>query len=75
MQSAFAVGAVILRMRTDAEGKVLKTQVLAALPTGSFVAAVSDPKIKWNVTRAPDAKPGCRLDSFDQILVVNFTMY
>lgn len=56
------VGAVVMRVTTDAQGAIVQRQIAAAIPSGSFsesVAAVAD---QWRVELAPDAAAGCRRD-------------
>ena len=56
------VGAVVMRVTTDAQGAIVDRQIAAAVPTGSFSQSVAAVASQWRVELAPDAAPGCRRD-------------
>ena len=59
---ASGFGAVVMRIRTDAQGAVVERQIAAAIPQGSFSEAVAAVADEWRVEVAADLAPGCRLD-------------
>lgn len=67
------VGAVVVRFRLDAAGKVLSAKAVSTVVAADFRKAVEDPGVHW--TFEPDAKrskPGCRLDTNDLLEAVVF---
>lgn len=56
------VGAVVIRVTTDAEGQIVDRKIAATVPSGSFSDSVAAVAGQWRVEVAPDAAPGCRRD-------------
>jgi hypothetical protein len=72
--NSFSVGGVAIKASVDATGKIVKRTVLASIPTKEFGEAVDKSKGQWTVTRRPESPVGCRLESKDLILIVNFVL-
>lgn len=71
--SAYAgiVGSVIMRFDVDAEGKIIKSEMLAAVPARHFGKAVEDAIPKLRFTRA-GGSPGCTLARTDYVFTLVF---
>lgn len=67
------VGAVIVRIATDGEGKVTDTEVLASIPLNSFSDAVTTAVRDWRFEpeRGADLR-NCRLEAVGRVLRVTF---
>lgn len=67
------VGAVIVRIATDGEGKVTDTEVLASIPLNSFSDAVTSAVRDWRFEpeRGADLR-NCRLEAAGRLLRVTF---
>lgn len=68
----FNVGAVIVRVSTDSEGRVLQTRVLASIPSENFGESLEDERLVWTLTRSPDAPAGCRMESKSMLVPIRF---
>lgn len=68
-----AVGSVIVNLRTDASGKVIKVDTLAAIPADVFAQTVVENASKW--TFKPDAgEANCRLNSNNRLFKAVFVI-
>lgn len=70
--SRSAIGAVVLRLKTDASGKVLRATYAAKVPENGFAEAVPLERIRWRTTVSRDSAQGCRRQSDDILQVIRF---
>ena len=69
------VGSVIARLETDVTGKVIKTEVLAAVPSDAFAASVVATTNTWRLVPAKGVdRSTCRLNTRDRTFSVTFTI-
>jgi tetratricopeptide (TPR) repeat protein len=59
-EAGFTVGAVVLRLRVDEGGRLVDSQVAAAVPGRSFREAVERVTPQWRIERAASSAPNCR---------------
>jgi hypothetical protein len=69
------VGALIARLETGADGKVVDVEVLAAIPDESFVSNMIKTMKAWTFKPAAGTAPGsCRLNSRNRYFKVSFRL-
>lgn len=68
------VGAVVLRVRLDAEGNVIQHEVVARAGREGFAEAVDRVASRWRVSRREDSLPNCRMPA-SLLLPVSFNIW
>jgi hypothetical protein len=69
------VGSMVAHLETDAAGKVVDVEVLAAVPDENFVSNVTKTMMTWTFKPAAGVAPGsCRLNSNNRFYKVSFRM-
>ncbi|MAK60197.1 MAG: hypothetical protein CMK09_04400 [Ponticaulis sp.] len=68
------VGAIVVRLELDEDGKVLSPEVLATVPGGGFDDEVINAVSTWRYARTDDSAPGCRLKQNNVIWRVTFSV-
>jgi hypothetical protein len=66
------VGTVIMRYDSDAQGRITKHEILAAVPVAQFAAEVDKAADSFQLKRAPTDKPGCTLANASRIVRLLF---
>jgi TonB family protein len=67
------VGGVIARVETDADGKVLKVEIMATVPAEAFSARVIETYSKWRLRPEKGVAAGsCRLNSRNNFIKMSF---
>ena len=67
------IGAVVLRLKIDASGKVIALKALSTVINPDFRKAVEDPKLRWSWSPDTNKNPGCRVETQDLWVPVVFS--
>lgn len=59
-EGTFTVGAVVVRLSVDEDGRLTETRVAAAIPERRFRDAVERVASQWRIETSPESAPNCR---------------
>ncbi len=72
--ASFGVGAVVVRIRTDAEGQIVSAHVVASAPNPAFAAEVERVVGQFHIEWAPNPPANCTRQSNSILVPVMFSM-